>query len=175
MKNNNKVYTFEEIKKDIIKNKDLEYNIIYLRDKYCLLKNNDKFYYIQEEYFGGLSVCLYNKIDYNTKRQADYSKELCNFNDLLNYISKTKNKKFNNLSGTYNQVIFYQLSTLENGKTLEQHLKDISGYREKHIFKNIDRIEEEETSENYNILKFIDTEDNYFKINTKDRERLIIG
>ena len=157
------------------------YNIIYLKDTYCLLNVNDKYYYIQENKYScelidyDYSITLYNKISPYEKRQADYSKGVNSLNDILNYISITKNKKYNSLNDTYNQRIFYDLYTIKENKTILQHLKDIKGYREDYVLKNLDRIEEVEDRERYHVLKFIDKEENYFKINTKDYKRLIIG
>lgn len=169
--------------KKMIKQGEGSYNIIYLKDTYCLLNKNDKFYYIQENTFTydadlmdyDYTITLYNKINPYEKRQADYSKGVNNLNDILNYILITKNKKYNNLDNTYNQRIFYDLYTIIENKTILQHLKDIKGYREDYILKNLDRIEEVEDRERYNVLKFIDKEENYFKINTKDIKRLIVG
>lgn len=173
--NKYQIEAFNILKDDIIKNDDLEYNIIYIRDSYCLLQNNDKFYYIQAEYFGGYTITLYNKIDPNTKRQADYPQEVKSFNDILNYITVTKNKKYNNLKDTYNQVIFSDLKVIKNNITLEKYLKNIAGYREKYILDNLDYITEKEDNSNYHILYFYDKSGNYFGINTKNWDRLIIN
>lgn len=170
-----KIYTFEEIKKDILKNDNLNYNIIYMENTYCLLLKDNKYYYIQQDYFGGLTITLYNKIDANTKRQADYSKELYNYNDLLNYITKTSKKDYKPLKNTYNQTIFYDLLTIKNNITLYNYLKNIAGYREKYILNNLNYIKETQKGTKYHILYFYDNNNNYFAINTKDWERLIIN
>ena len=167
--------------KEMIKKGCGTYNIIYLKDSYCLLNKNDKFYYIQENKFNydlidyDYTITIYNKINPYEKRQADYPKGINNLNDILNYITITKDKHFNNLKDTYNQRIFFDLYTIIENKTILQHLKDIKGYREDYILKNLDRIEEVEDREKYHVLKFIDKEENYFLLNTKDHKRLIVG
>lgn len=171
----NKIYTLRDIKEELKQNDELEYEIIYSTEDYYLLYAGDKFYYLQTEYFGGVTVTLYNKIDANTKHQAGYQREIINYNDLLNYISGTKHETFKNLKDTYDQTIFYQLGIIENGETLKKYLTRISGYKEKYVLDNLDYIKEVRKDNNYHILKFVDKDGNYFEINTKDRERLIIG
>lgn len=171
----------EEIKKEfkeMIKKGKRAYNIIYLEDTYTLLHKNDKFYYIQiNEYSYDIPkpyyIVLYNKINPYKKRQADYSKGVEDLQDILNYIAITKNKKYCSIGPE--QTIFWELDTIKNGKTILKHLKNIAGYREKYILNNLDRIEKEQETKGYYILKFIDKEENYFKINTKNIDRLIIG
>lgn len=170
-----KIYELNEIRDQIQENDSKGYQVIYYEDSYCMLYSGDKFYYIQEEYFGGVNVTLYNKISPNEKRQADYPRGVKNFNDLLNYITETKNKHFNNLEDTYNQVIFHELKTIENGETLESCLFRTAGYREKYILSNLDYIRRNREEEKYTILEFVDKEGNNFMINAKDRNRLIIN
>ena len=110
-----KIYELNEIEEQIKENDGKGYQVIYYEDTYCLLYSGDKFYYLGEEYFGGVSITLYDKISPNEKRQADYPRDVKNFNDLLNYITETKNKHFNVLKDTYNQVIFHELKVIENG------------------------------------------------------------
>lgn len=171
----NKIYSMKDIKEELKGNDGLEYEIIYSTEDYCLLYAGDKFYYMQTEYFGGVTVTLYNKIDANTKRQAGYPRKIANFNDLLNYIAGTKKEYFKCLDETYNQTIFYQLKIIENGETLEKYLSKISGYREKYVLDNLDYIKEVEKRKDYHTLEFVDKEGNYFLINCKDRNRLIVG
>ena len=170
--NEEKKETFTEM----IKKGTPTYNIIYLVDnndyKYCLLNKNDKFYYIQANGFltydlsTNYTITLYNKKSPNEKQQADYSKGVNNLQDILNYISRTKSKTFKDLKDTHKQTVFYQLSIINNGKTIFQHLKDVAGYRENYILKNLDRIEEKDNRKDYHILRFIDNNGNYFEINT---------
>ena len=185
----------KEFKEMIGKGKP-SYNVIYIggtnypNEKYnsfwALLNAEDKFYYVEynKDHFlydmNDLTITLYNKVSPYEKRQADYSKNVKNLNDILNYISTTKNKKFKNLKDTHNQKIFYQLdgyTEKKDGKpyTILKRLRDISGYREKYVLDNLNRIEEYQKNENYYILKFIDNEENYFLVNLKDVNRLIVG
>ena len=182
----------EEFKKMIETGKD-NYKIIlidgnnYPNEKYnsywAIVSAGDKFYYIEYsiDHFmndqSDITITLYNKINANAKRQAEYTKNVENIKDIIKYINDTKNKTFRHLPGTYNQTIFYELKTIVNGKTIEQYLKDISGYREKEILNNLKYITKENNTDekNYNILKLEDEEGNFFKINTKNIEKLIIG
>lgn len=152
-----------------------EYNIIYLKNSYALVTVNDKFYYIQAEYFGGYTITLYNKISANKKKQAEYPKKFWNYKEMIAYILDTKNKKFNNLKDCYEQTIFYELSTIKNGITLFEHLKKIAGYREKEILKDLDYIKELQKDVHYHILQFISKSGESFEINCKDWDRLIVG
>lgn len=151
---------------------------------WAIVTAGNKFYYIEynpEKFINGMSsltITLYNKINANVKHQADYPKNIKDIKDIVKYIDNTKNKNIKNLPDTYNQVIFYELKTIINGKTIEKHLKDVAGYRELDILNNLKYITKENNidKENYNILKFEDEEGNFFKINTKNNiERLIIG
>lgn len=164
--------------KEMIKKGQDSYNIIYLQDTYALLNVNNKFYYVQVNDYNydikeACYIVLYNKISPYKKRQADYPKGVDNLQDILNYITITKNGTFDNIGPE--QTIFFELATIINGKTILKHLKDIAGYRENYILSNLDRIEKEESTEEYCILTFFDKNDNYFKINTKNVDRLIIG
>ena len=150
---------------------------------WAIVTAGDKFYYIEynpEHFINGMAditITLYNKINANVKHQADYLKNMKDIKDIVEYIDKTKNKNVKNLPGTYDQIIFYELKQIIDGKTVEKHLKDIAGYREINILNNLKYIAKENNAdkENYNILKFEDEEGNFFKINTKNIERLIIG
>lgn len=149
---------------------------------WAIVTAGDKFYYIEYDpknfnYMSDITITLYNKINANTKHQADYTKNMENIEDIIKYIEETKDENIKNLPNTYDQVIFYELKTIENGKTIEKHLKDIAGYRELNILNNLKYITKENNADekNYNILKFEDKEGNFFKINTKNIERLIIG
>lgn len=150
---------------------------------WAIVTAGNKFYYIEynPEHFinsmADITITLYNKINANVKHQANYPKNMKDIKDVIEYIDKTKDKNIENLPGTYDQVIFYELKTIENGKTIEKHLKDVAGYRELNILNNLKYITKEDNAdkENYNILKFEDEEGNFFKINTKNIERLIIG
>lgn len=150
---------------------------------WAIVTAGNKFYYIEynpEHFINGMSnitITLYNKINANVKHQADYPKNIKDIQDIVEYINKTKDENIKNLPNTYDQVIFYELKTIENGKTIEKHLKDVAGYRELDILNNLKYITKENNADekNYNILKFEDEEGNFFKINTKNIERLIIG
>lgn len=150
---------------------------------WAIVATGSKFYYIEynpNHFIDGMNditITLYNKINANTKHQADYTKNMENIEDIIKYVEETKNKTFKNLPDTYDQVIFYELKTIIDGKTIEKHLKDVAGYRELDILNNLKHITKENNADekNYNILKFEDEEGNFFKINTKNIERLIIG
>ena len=152
-----------------------QYSIVYLKDCYALVTVNDKFYYMQEEYFGGYTITLYNKISANEKKQADYPKKFWDYSEMIAYILDTKSKKFNSLKDCYVQSVFYELSTIKNGKTLSKYLKEIAGYREKEILNNLDYIREVRDDDNYYILEFISKSGESFEINCKNWDRLIVG
>lgn len=150
---------------------------------WAIVATGSKFYYIEynpDHFIDGMNditITLYNKINANVKHQADYPKNMKDINDVIKYIDDTKDKNSKNLPGTYDQIIFYELKTIKNGKTIEKYLKDVVGYRELTILNNLKYITKEDNidEKNYNILKFEDEEGNFFKINTKNIERLIIG
>lgn len=178
---------------EMIKRGEPTYKIIYTgatnypNDLYnsfwALLGCGDKFYYVEYNILhkeSDLEVTLYNKINPYTKRQAGYPKNINNLNELLNYIHITKNEKNENLKDTYNQELFYQLSIYTEKRnncpyTIQRQLEEMAGYREDYILNNLNWIYEEENNNNYHVLVFEDKEGNYFKINTKDRKRLIVG
>lgn len=170
-----KIYELKEIKKEIKENDNLKYNLIYYNNTYCLLLAGNKYYYLQDNHFGKITITLYNKKSPYEKRQCDYPTEIDSYKDLLDYIQLTKNKHFNDLKDSYNQKLFYDLYVIENNITTLEYLKKISGTREKHILNNLNYIKEIQKEKDYHVLKFVDAEDNYFKINTKNRNRLIIG
>lgn len=152
-----------------------KYNIVYLKNSYALVTVEDKFYYIQAEYFGGYTITLYNKISANKKIQADYTTKFYNYGQMIAYIFITRDVEFNSLKGCYEQTIFYELSTIKNGKTLFKHLKSVAGYREKEILNDLDYIKEIQADDGYYILEFISKNGDAFKINCKNWDRLIVG
>lgn len=169
------IYKLKEMEKEIKGNDDLNYHIIYYNNTYCLLLAGDKYYYLQDNFFGKISVTLFNKKSPYEKRQCNYPKEINNFNDLLNYIQLTKNKDYNDLKDTYNQQLFLELYTIQDNITTLEYLKKISGAREKYILNNLSYIKEVQKNEDRYILRFVDIEGNYFEINAKNRNRLIVG
>ena len=179
---------------EMIKKGEPTYKIIYIgstdypneayNSYWSLVGADDKFYYIEYSYnhylynLNDLTITLYNKISPYTKRQADYSQSVHNLAEILNYIQKTKKEKYSSIGPE--QEIFLELNGYNKIKdnkpyTIKRQLKDIAGYREKYILDNLVWIYEEEKDNNYHVLVFEDTEGNYFKINTKDRNRLIVG
>ena len=150
---------------------------------WAIVAAGNKFYYIEynpNHFINGMNdmtITLYNKINANTKHQADYPKDIKDIKDIVEYVNKTKDKNIKNLPGTYDQIIFYELKTIKNNKTIEKYLEDVVGYRELNILNNLKYITKEYNMDekNYNILKFEDENDNFFKINTKNIERLIVG
>ena len=50
------IYKLKEIEKEIKANDNLEYNIIYYNNTYCLLLAGSKYYYLQDNFFGKVSV-----------------------------------------------------------------------------------------------------------------------
>lgn len=178
----------------MIKQGEPSYKIIYINstnfpnDSYnsywALVGVKDKFYYIEYSYnhflynLNSLTITLYNKISPYIKRQANYSQSVYNLNDILNYIQKTKNKNYSSIGPE--QELFFELNGYKEKKdnkpyTIKRQLSKISGYREKYILDHLNWIYEEVKDEKYHVLVFEDAEGNYFKINTKDRERLIVG
>lgn len=178
----------------MIKQGEPSYKIIFINDTnypndsynsyWALVGVNDKFYYIEYSInhylynLNDLTITMYNKIDPYTKRQAYYSQSVYSLTDILNYIQKTKNKNYPSIGPE--QEIFSDLNGYKEKKdnkpyTIKRQLKEIAGYREKYILNNLQWIYEEENNDEYHVIVFEDTEENYFKINTKNRERLIIG
>lgn len=180
----------------MIKQGEPSYKIIYIDDTnypneaynsyWALVGVNDKFYYIEysKDHFlynkSDLTITLYNKISPYIKRQASYSENVDSLADILNYIHKTKNTVRKCLKDTFNQDLFIDLNSYKekrNNKpyTIKRQLEEIAGYREEYILNNLKWIYEEEKNEKYHVLVFEDVAGNYFKINLKDRGRLIVG
>lgn len=151
--------------------------------EYFTIEKENVFFYIQKAALGGFEVTAFKKIDWNTKQQVKYPVQFYNFEELEKIITEMieKNKKgfLNILSKTNPQKIFHELSTFYNFnnkyQTLEKHLKDIAGFRENEIFKNIERVETKINNEQYHVLEFYNKTGQSFAINIKNIERLIVS
>lgn len=130
---------------------------------------------------GTYSVTAYKKIDYNHKQQLSYPKAFETYEELKeiikNMIKELKNT--NVLKNTYKQDINWELKQYINTNlgemTILQYLKQIAGYREKEILKNIDKMTMNINNKDYLVFEFFDKNNNSFAINTKNIDRLIIS
>lgn len=157
--------------------------------EYFILEKENMFFYIEKTSMtdwvngidGDYSVVAYKKIDYNHKQQLSYPKAFETYEELKeiikNMIKEYKNK--NVLPNTYKQDINWELKQYINtdlGKmTIFQYLKQIAGYREKEILKNIDKMTMNINNKDYLVFEFFDKNNNSFAINTKNIDRLIIS
>lgn len=170
---------FSEINKDNTNFKEFEY---------ITIEKENMFFYIEKtnitDWANGIdktySITAYKKIDYNHKQQISYPKAFETYEELKeiikNMIKELKNK--NVLKNTYKQDINWELKKYVNtnlGKmTIFQYLKQIAGYREKEILKNIDKMTMNLNNEKYLVFEFFDKNNNSFEINAKNIDRLII-
>lgn len=157
--------------------------------EYFIIEKENMFFYIGKtsitDWVNGIdgtySITAYEKIDYNHKQQLSYPKAFETYDELKeiikNMLKEYKNK--NVLPGTYKQDINWELKQYINtdlGKmTIFQYLKQIAGYREKEILKNIDKMTMNLNNEKYLIFEFFDKNNNSFAINAKNIDRLIIS
>lgn len=157
--------------------------------EYFILEKENMFFYIEKTSMtdwvngidGDYSVVAYKKIDYNHKQQLSYPKAFETYEELKeiikNMIKEYKNK--NVLPDTYKQDINWELKQYINtdlGKmTIFQYLKQIAGYREKEILKNINKMTMNINNKDYLVFEFFDKNNNSFAINAKNIDRLIIS
>lgn len=157
--------------------------------EYFIIEKDNMFFYIEKttiaDWINGIdgtySITAYKKIDYNHKQQLSYPKAFETYEELKqiieNMIKEYKNK--NVLSDTYKQDINWELKQYINtdlGKmTIFQYLKQIAGYREKEILKNIDKMTMNINNKDYLVFEFFDKNNNSFAINIKNIDRLIIS
>lgn len=151
--------------------------------EYFTIEKENIFFYVQFNNFRGYEVTAYKKIDFNHKQQITYPKTFKNNNELLKIIDEiietNKTRELAPLPSTHKQTIYYQLLTYHNfnGKyqTLEKHLQDIAGIREKEILKNIDFVEMKQNDGVYLVLEFYSKTGKAFAINANNINRLIIS
>lgn len=174
------VTRFAEINKENTNFKEYEYFII---------EKENMFFYIEKtsvtDWVNGIngtySVTAYKKIDYNHKQQLSYPKSFETYEELKEIIRRMikELKNTNVLRNTYKQDINWELKQYVNtelGKmTILQYLKQIAGYREKEILKNIDKMTMNLNNEKYLVFEFFDKNNNSFAINAKNIDRLIIS
>lgn len=157
--------------------------------EYFIVEKENMFFYIEKtsitDWVNGIdgtySIIAYEKIDYNHKQQLSYPKAFETYEELKeiikNMLKEYKNK--NVLPGTYKQDINWELKQYINtdlGKmTIFQYLKQIAGYREKEILKNIDKMTMNLNNEKYLVFEFFDKNNNSFAVNVKNIDRLIIS
>lgn len=157
--------------------------------EFFIIEKENMFFYIEKtsitDWVNGIdctySITAYKKIDYNHKQQLSYPKAFETYEELKeiikNMIKELKNT--NVLKNTYKQDINYELKQYINtnlGKmTIFQYLKQIAGYREKEILKNIDKMTMNINNKDYLVFEFFDKNNNSFAINTKNVDRLIIS
>lgn len=149
--------------------------------EYFTIEKDNIFFYIQKAYFGIFEVTAYEKINWNKKQQITYPREFTNLkelNEIINDIIFTRHP-LNALSKTTVQRIYLDLDRYEhfNGKylTILGHLKNIAGYREQEILKNIDSVEMKLNNKYYKVLEFYNKDGQSFAINTKNIQRLIVS
>ena len=166
-----------------------EKNTNFKEYEYFIIEKDNMFFYIEKttiaDWINGIdgtySITAYKKIDYNHKQQLSYPKAFETYEELKqiieNMIKEYKNK--NVLSDTYKQDINWELKQYINtdlGKmTIFQYLKQIAGYREKEILKNIDKMTMNINNKDYLVFEFFDKNNNSFAINIKNIDRLIIS
>ena len=166
-----------------------EKNTKFKEYEYFIIEKENMFFYIEKtsitDWVNGIdgtySITAYKKIDYNHKQQLSYPKAFETYEELKeiikNMIKELKNT--NVLKNTYKQDINWELKQYINtnlGKmTILQYLKQIAGYREKEILKNIDKMTMNINNKDYLVFEFFDKNNNSFAINTKNIERFIIS
>lgn len=151
--------------------------------EYFTIEKENIFFYIQFSLWRGYEVTAYKKIDFNHKQQISYPKNFKSNNELLKIINEiieeNKIRNFLPLQKTYKQTIYHELLTYYNfnGKyqTLEKHLQDIAGIREKEILKNIDFVEMKQNDGVYLVFEFYSKTGQAFAINANNINRLIIS
>lgn len=166
-----------------------EKNTNFKEYEYFIIEKDNMFFYIEKttitDWVNGIdgtySITAYKKIDYNHKQQLSYPKAFETYEELKQIIENMINefKEKSVLPSTYKQEINWELKQYVNTKlgkmTILQYLNQIAGYREKEIFKNIDKITMNLNNENYLVFEFFDKNNNSFAINTKNIDRLIIS
>lgn len=156
--------------------------------EYFTIEKNKLFFYIEKTsmacFLDGIieqfTVTAYKKINYNTKQQLSYPKGFDDYKELKEIIEKMSNETMKNvLPKTSKQTINFELNTYYNTEygyiTLMNYLYKISGYREKEILKNIDKVTMNLNNANYLVLEFYNKDSQSFAINTKNIDRLIIS
>lgn len=151
--------------------------------EYFTIEKENIFFYIQYNNLRGYEVTAYKKIDFNHKQQISYPENFESNNELLTIIDeiieRDKTRNLSPLPKTHKQTIYHELLTYYNfnGKyqTLEKHLKDIAGIREKEILRNIDFVEMKQNDGVYLVLEFYSKTGQAFAINANNINRLIIS
>lgn len=156
--------------------------------EYFTIEKNDLFFYIEktttECFIDGImenfTITAYKKINYNTKQQLSYPVGFNSYEDLKKIIKKILSEPIRNaLLKTSKKIINYQLNTYYHTKygyiTLMNYLHKIAGYREQEILKNIDKITMDLNNANYLVLKFYNKEGQFFAINAKNIDRLVVS
>lgn len=149
--------------------------------KYFTIEKDNIFFYIQENYCGIFEVTAYRKINWNKKQQITYPKKFTNLKELYEIIDYTifYNSPLNALPKTAVQRMYLELDKYEhfNGEylTIFNHLKNIAGYREQEILKNIDHVEMKLNNKYYQVLEFYNKDGQSFAINIKNIQRLIVS
>lgn len=152
--------------------------------EYFTIEKYNLYFYIQKkQYFNNFEFTIYKKIDFNHIQQISYPKEFDNYEDLKYKIIELYEKYFrfnenNHIPGAFPKILFYELNQYINIKgekiTLLNYIKKIAGYREKEILKNLYKLELKQNNDNYFIIYFYNKDGNYFGINAKNLDRLII-
>lgn len=166
-----------------------EKNTNFKEYEYFIIEKDNMFFNIEKTSItnwvngidGTYSITAYKKIDYNHKQQLSYPKAFETYEELKQIIENMINefKEKSVLPSTHEQEINWELKQYVNTKlgkmTILQYLNQIAGYREKEIFKNIDKMTMNLNNENYLVFEFFDKNNNSFAINTKNIDRLIIS
>lgn len=146
--------------------------------KYFTIEHNGYYYYIEEksEFWRGISITAYKKIDFNTRCQIRFPIEnIENLDQCLNYMLETEILKLTNLFGNKQRISF---DFVKSKKPEEKEYKTIFekidlGYREKDILKNIDHVELIQNDGTYKVYKICDFKNNYFEIEVNSKR--IVG
>jgi len=120
--------------------------------QYAIIEFGLCFWYVQVEYFSGISCTQYIKKSYDTKIQSSYPIMYNDFDGVYYHITKTPYKAYP-LSGVYEQ----RINWIDKNKILS-----ISGFREKEILKNISHVEMIQHDNQYKVIRFYDSSGNYF-------------
>lgn len=148
--------------------------------QYVTIEHRGQFYYIQKETYGRcFQVTPYIKVNPWEKIQADYSYDVTNSVDLIEFIttgSRIYDKPLTCKNGRNTEICpkqrlyltdgFYTI--YEDGTKGMQHFKNLFGNREREIFDTLEKIENVMTTKDYKVLRFHSNE-GYFDYECKSK------
>ena len=113
--------------------------------QYLTIEYKNNYYYIQHERFANFEVTGYMKVSPTTKQQATYSTPFKDYNELLAHIEIEK-QYIRPLAKTNTQKLY--LLTLSS-------VKNVSGFRENEILKNLDDVYTSQHDKSAHVLTFV--------------------